>query len=138
LFTIALNIVLSVTLARPSAYGVSGLALAQSIVAMVEVFILVTVMLFRDRRLFDIRFWSGVWRIISVTGFSVVASFIMITLYPLGINDRGILTLGSKLLFIAGVTFGVHVAVSALFGLEEARPIFSRLRRIALKPIKLD
>ncbi len=138
LFTIALNVVLAYTLARPSAYGVSGLALAQSIVAMVEVFILATIMLLRDHQLFDARFWGGVWRIVSVTGFSVVASFIMITLYPLGINDRGILTLGSKLIFIAGVTFGVHVAVSALFGLEEARPIFDRLRKLALKPIKID
>jgi putative peptidoglycan lipid II flippase len=138
LFTIALNIVLSITLARPSAYGVAGLALAQSIVAMVEVFILVTVMLFRDYRLFDAYFWGGVWRIISVTGFSLVASFIMISLYPLGINDRGIFTLGSKLLFIAGVTFAVHIAVSALFDLEEVRPIFRRLRRLILKPVKLE
>jgi putative peptidoglycan lipid II flippase len=138
LFTIALNIGLAYLLSRPSAYGLSGLALAQSIVAAVEVFILVVIMLFRDHRLFDANFWSGVWRIISVTGFSVVASFIMISLYPLGLNDRGIFTLGSKLLFIAGVTFGVHVTVSALFGLEEARPIFSRLRKIILKPIKIE
>jgi putative peptidoglycan lipid II flippase len=138
LFTIALNIVLALALARPSAYGVSGLALAQSIVAMVEVFILSTVMLFRDYRLFDSYFWHGVWRIGSVTGFSVVASFIMISLYPLGINDRGIFTLGSKLVFIAGVTFAVHVGVSALFGLEEVRPLFKRLRRWILKPIKLE
>ncbi len=138
LFTIALNVVLAVTLARPSAYGVSGLALAQSIVAMVEVFILVSIMLFRDHRLFDAQFWGGVWRIISVTGFSVVASFIMITLYPLGINDRGIITLGSKLLFIAGVTYAVHIAISALFDLEEVRPIFDRLRKIVLKPVKIE
>ncbi len=138
LFTIALNVILAYMLSRRSAYGVAGLALAQSIVAAVEVFILGVIMLFRDHQLFDARFWGGVGRIISVTGFSVVASFIMITLYPLGINDRGILTLGSKLIFIAGVTFGVHVAVSALFGLEEARPVFARLRKIALKPLKLE
>ena len=138
LLTIALNVVLAYSLARPSAYGVEGLALAQSVVAAVEVFILSTIMLFRDHQLFDADFWGGVWRILSVTGFSVVTAFIMVSLYPLGINDRGILTLGSKLLFIAGVTFGVHVAVSALFGLEEARPIFDRLRKIALKPLKID
>src|SRR5206468_3171308 len=63
LFTIALNVVLAVTLARPSVYGVSGLALAQSIVAAVEVFILSAIMLFRDHRLFDMEFWSGIWRI---------------------------------------------------------------------------
>lgn len=140
LFTIALNIFLAVTLARPApdGYGVAGLALAQSIVAMVEVFILAAVMLIRDHRLFDLEFWSGVWRIASVTGFSVVAGFIMISLYPLGKYDRGVLTLGSKLLFISLVTFAVHVAVSALFDLDEVRPIFDKLRKLALKPIKLE
>jgi peptidoglycan biosynthesis protein MviN/MurJ (putative lipid II flippase) len=140
LFTIALNVFLAITLARPAprGYGVAGLALAQSIVAMVEVFILSTIMLKRDHRLFDAQFWGGVWRIISVSGFSVVAAFIMISIYPLGINDRGILTLGSKLAFISLVTFAVHVAVSALFGLEEVRPIFERLRRLVLKPVKFD
>lgn len=138
LFTIALNVVLAYTLSRPGAYGVAGLALAQSIVAAVEVFILGTIMLLRDHQLFDVQFWGGVWRIISVTGFSVMASFIMISLYPLGINDRGFLTLGSKLLFIASVTFGVHIAISALFGLEEVRPLFVRLRKLVLKPISTD
>jgi len=138
LFAIGLNIVLAVTLARPSAYGVEGLALAQSIVAVVEVFLLSVVMLFRDHQLFDGVFWSGVVRIVSVSGFSVVACFIMISLYPLGFNDRGILTLGTKLLFISGVTFGVHFIVSSIFGLEEVRPIVSRFKKIILSPIKAD
>ncbi len=137
LFVIGLNVFLAVTLSRPSAYGVSGLALAQSIVAAVEVFILSIIMLVRDPKLFDATFWGGVWRIVSVTGFSVVAAFIMISFYPLGINDKGILALGSKLLLIAGVTFSVHICVSALFGLEEVQPLFNRLRKIILKPIKL-
>jgi putative peptidoglycan lipid II flippase len=136
IFTISLNVILAVWLARPNRYGVEGLALAQSIVAAVEVFILGTVMLVRDHRLFDANFWSGVWRIISVTGFSVVAAFIMISLYPLGINDKGIITLGSKLIIITAVTFAVHVAISALFGLEEVKPIFKRVRRVILKPVK--
>jgi putative peptidoglycan lipid II flippase len=138
LVAIALNIFLAITLARPSAYGVAGLALAQSIVAVFEVFILSGVMLLRDHKLFDAAFWGGLLRIFSVTGFTVVAGFIMISLYPLGLNDRGFLTLGSKLAFISAVTFGVHVLVSALFGLEESRPIFTRLRKLMLKPVKLE
>lgn len=138
IFTIGLNVVLAVTLARPSAYGVAGLALAQSIVAAVEVFILSSIMLYRDHRLFNREFWSGVWRIISVSGFTVVAAFVMISIYPLGINDKGIITLGSKLFFIIGVTYAVHVGVSALFDLEEARPIFDRLRKLFFKPVKFD
>lgn len=138
LFIIAFNIILAYRLAQPEAYGVAGLALAQSIVAAVEVFVLSTIMLIRDRKLFDAAFWNGVLKIISVTGFSTVAAFIMITLYPLGLNDRGIVTLGSKLLLISGVTFAVHIAVSALFGLEEARPVIRRLKKIILNPIKFE
>lgn len=138
IFAIALNIFLAVTLAKPDAYGVAGLALAQSIVAAFEVFILSCVMLFRDHKLFNGVFWGGVLRIMSVTGFTVVACFIMISLYPLGINDRGLITLGSKLALITLVTFGVHIAVSALFDLEEVRPLFSRIRKLMLKPVRLD
>jgi putative peptidoglycan lipid II flippase len=137
-FTIGLNVILAYTLARPSAYGVAGLALAQSIVAAVEVFILSGIMLLRDHRLFDGEFWRAMSRIVSVTGFSVVAGFIMITFYPLGANDRGIITLGSKLAFIALVTFGVHIAVSALFELEEVRPIFARVKKIVFRPINAE
>ncbi|GAC1499872.1 MAG: murein biosynthesis integral membrane protein MurJ [Candidatus Saccharimonadales bacterium] len=140
IFTIGLNVILALALARPSplGYGVEGLALAQSIVSMLEVFILGSIMLFRDHRLFDIVFWSGVFRIISVTGFSVVASFIMISLFPLGLNDRGIITLGTKLVIISSVTFGVHLAVSILFGLEESRPVINRLKTIILKPLRIE
>ena len=138
IFVIILNVFLAYTLSRPNAYGVSGLALAQSIVAAAEVFILSVVMLVRDPKLFDANFWGGVWKIASVTGFSVVAAFIMISVYPLGINDKGILALGSKLLLIAVVTFSVHISVSAIFGLDEVRPLFSRLSKIVLKPIRLQ
>jgi hypothetical protein len=61
----------------------------------------------------------------------------MISVYPLGLNDKGIFELGTKLLLIAGVTFSVHVSVSALFGLDEVKPLFRRLRKIILNPIKL-
>jgi peptidoglycan biosynthesis protein MviN/MurJ (putative lipid II flippase) len=138
IFIIALNIVLALILAQKDAYGVAGLALAQSIVAAVEVLILSIIMLIRDHKLFDANFWGGVWRIIAVTGFSVVTCFIMISIYPLGLNDRGFITLGSKLLFIAAVTFTVHICVSALFDLEEVRPIIRRVKKIILSPVKVD
>lgn len=138
LFTIALNIALAYTLAKSTAYGVAGLAIAQSIVAAVEVFILAVIMIIRDPKLFDLKFINGLFKIMAVSGFTVVAAFIMISLYPLQINDTGFLTLGSKLLLIAGVSFAVHIGVSALFGLDEVKPIFRRARRIILKPIRID
>jgi putative peptidoglycan lipid II flippase len=136
LFTIALNIVLAYMLSRPTAYGVTGLAMAQSIVAAVEVCILAVIMLVRDHKLFNIEFWGGLMRILSVTGFSVLAAFIMISFFPLGALDKGFVTLGTKLGIISAVTFGVYVGISLLFGLEEAKPALRRIKKFILMPIR--
>lgn len=138
IFTISLNILLVYMLSRPSSYGLQGLALAQSIVAAVEVFILVVIMLIRDHKLFDADFWGGVVRIISVTGFSLVAGKIAVGYLPLGVEDRGFTTLGLKLLLITGITLTTHVIVSGIFGLEEIRPFFNWLKRVVLRPVKVD
>lgn len=135
IFVIIFNIILAYMLSRPTSYGLAGLALAQSIVAMVEVGILVIIMIIRDRHVFDMIFWGAMAKIVSVTGFSVTAAFATVTLYPLGINDRGFITLGTKLALITIVTFIVHIGISAVFDLEEVRPIFKRLRKIVYASI---
>lgn len=137
-FTIGLNICLSAYLAHPSVYGVAGLAMAQSIVAAIEVVILFVIMIFRDTALLDPKFWGGVFRIISVSGFSTLAAYILVSFLPLGVDDRGFITLGTKLLVISLVTFVVHITISWMFGLEEAKPIFAKLKRFILRPIKIQ
>jgi len=136
-FTIALNIFLVSMWARASSYGVAGLGMAQSVVAMVEVFVLATIMIYRDRKLLNRVFWGGCMRIFSVAGFTLVVGMIMVSLLPLGIKDVGV-SLGIKLFIIASVTFATHVLISGLFGLEEARPIFRWIRRLLFKPIKMQ
>ncbi len=138
LFAIALNVVLAYTLSRPDAYDVAGLAMAQSFVAAAEVVILFSVMLMRDHKLLNREFWSGLYRILSVTGFTIIAAFIMLTLLPLNTSDRGFITLGAKLSGIAFVTFLVHFGMSALFGLDEVKPILRKIRKTILTPIKIQ
>ena len=135
IFTIMLNVALAYILSRPSAYGVPGLALAQSIVATTEVIILFSIMLSRDHKLIDWTFWGSIAKIISVTGFSILAAYATVAVFPLGINDRGVVTLGAKLSLIAIITLGVHVAISAIFDLEEVRPLFKRVRKLIYKSI---
>jgi putative peptidoglycan lipid II flippase len=137
IFTICLNIVLAYWLTRPGAYNVEGLALAQSIVAAVEVTILSIIMLFRDRKLFDAPFWGGIFRIVSVTGFSLLAGYIAVSYLPLSGADSGFVMV-AKLCTIAGVTLATHVSLSGLFGLDEVRPFFNWLKRIVLRPVKVD
>ncbi len=141
IFAIALNIFLAWRLSRPDSYGVAGLAMAQSIVAATEVFVLSAIMTYKDVKLFDKEFLGGVWRIMSVTGFSVVTAYIMVQLFPLQIGDVGFMTLGVKLGLITSATAIVHVGLSSLFGLEEAEPVVRKLKqygKLILKPIKID
>lgn len=137
LFAIALNIYLAFTLVRQS-HDVASLAIAQSIVAAVEVLILGAIMLYRDRKLFDVEFWSGVARILSVTGFTILVAYILVTLIPLASADRGFIRLSAKLLAIIVPTLVLHIILSAIFGLEEVRPVLKKLRAIVLKPVRIQ
>lgn len=134
-FVIFLNILLAYSLSK--SYGVAGLAIAQSIVATIEVVILGVIMLSRDRKLFDKYFWSEMFRVISVTGFSLVAGFMAVQIWPLMSADKGI-TLLFKLSGITGITLGTHLFVSALFGLDEVKPVFNWIRRFALRPLRIE
>jgi putative peptidoglycan lipid II flippase len=137
IFAIALNIFLAITLSRKDAYGVVGLAMAQSIVAISEVVVLFVIMLVRDAKLIDRYFWGGLFKIISVTGFSLLVAFIMISLLPLGAHDKGI-TLGIKLGSIAGVTLSVHFLISWMFGLEEVGPILGWVRKVLFTRVRIQ
>lgn len=136
-FAILLNVILATTLARPSAFGIEGLAIAQSVVATAEVIILLIVMVWRDRTLLDGAFWDAVFRILSVTGFTVVTAYTMAHLLPLTSGDRGFMTLFAKLSIIAIPTALVHIGASYFFGLEEVRPVVRKLRTLILKPIRI-
>jgi putative peptidoglycan lipid II flippase len=135
---ILLNVGLAYRLSKPDSYGLQGLAVAQSIVAAIEVGILMIVMLKRDHKLFDTEFWSGIFRIVSVTGFSLVVGYVTVKFVPLSSGDRGFVTLGTKLCIIAFATMVTHVSLSGLFGLEEVRPFWRWVRRVMLRPIKVE
>lgn len=136
--SIALNIFLAFTLARPDMYGVSGLAMAQSITAGFQVTLLSIIMIRRDPKIFNADFWAAITRIISVTGFSILTAYTMVSLLPLEITDTGIITLGSKFFAISSVTLLVHLGISAVFGLTEAKVTIKKIRQLILKPIKIS
>jgi hypothetical protein len=95
-------------------------------------------MFWRDHRLFDSEFRSGVSRILSVTGFTILVTYIMVSLIPLGATDRGFIKLSSKLLAIVIPTLALHIWLSALFGLEEVKPVINKIRAIILKPVSIQ
>jgi putative peptidoglycan lipid II flippase len=138
LFAIALNIVLAFLLSRPTSYGIVGLAIAQSIVAAAEVVILMLVMIYRDRKLLDGAFWGAILKMLSVTGFAILTAFIMVSILPLQITDKGFVTLGAKLATIAGATSLVYLFVSWLFNLDEAKSVVKYTKDTIYKPLKVN
>ncbi|HOR23149.1 MAG TPA: lipid II flippase MurJ [Candidatus Saccharibacteria bacterium] len=136
LFVILLNIYLAYTWARPSSYGVVGLALAQATVAIVEIVVLTTVMVVRDRKIFDMVFFKFLTRVISVTGFTVAAAYLTVQFLPLSQQDLGFIIV-AKLTFIALVVFVVHTLISYMFGLSEAIAVKNRVKNIITKPVKI-
>lgn len=137
-FAIATNIALAYMLSRPQAYGVAGLAMAQSIVAAIEVAILSTIMVVRDPKLLDKNFASGVLQTLSVGGFTGLAAYIMVQIFPLTLSDTGVISLGSKLAAIAGVSILVHIVISSLFKLEEVKPVINKLKTLVLGRVKVQ
>lgn len=137
IFSIALNIVLAYFLSRPGAYGIIGLALAQSIVAVTEVVILLIVMIIRDTKLFTPKFLGALGQIFSASGFTVLVTYLAVNILPLASSDRGI-TILTKLTIIAGAGLLTHLAVSQIMRLEEAKPVVEKIRKIILRPVKIQ
>jgi putative peptidoglycan lipid II flippase len=137
-FAIALNIILVFALARSDTYGAAGLAMAQSIVAAAEVFVIGLVIVSRDRKIFNKEFWNMTVKLISVTGFTIVSAFIMISLFPLNLNDTGFFVLGGKLGLITLVVFSTHIIVSSMYGFEEGKMVLRKIKNLVYRPIKIQ
>lgn len=139
LFAISLNLVLAISLARPSAYGILGLPLAQVIVATTEVTILIIILLKRFPGTLDRPFLGAMWRMLSAFGITFWVTWILRReLFELGAQDRGFFAIIPKLALLCSIVTLVYMIVSWLFKLEEVEPIIAKIRTILFKPVRLQ
>jgi len=137
---IAVNVFLAVWLTRPGAYGIEGLAIAYSITAVLEVFILGTVL---SRRLggglFTLPFARSVARMVSAAGFSAFATYVFIAfLLPLRATDAGFFVLVPKFILIITVGLLTYLLFSYIFGVRESIPVVDRIKNTLFKPISIQ
>jgi putative peptidoglycan lipid II flippase len=135
LVTISLNIILAVTLVLYFGQGVFGLALAQSIVAIVEVVILFTIMNRRIKKLFDMAFFHAVSRMVSASGLAGIVCYIAVQIFPFTADERLLTTL-PKFFAITAITLTSYLFISKLFKLNEATPILQRASRFLFQQFK--
>jgi len=138
-FAISLNIILAITLARQTAYGIIGLPLAQVIVAAAEVVILIAILSRRFPGTLDRVFYGALWRMLSAFGITFWVTWLLRRqLFELGAADRGFLTIIPKLGLLCTIVLLLYVIVSWVFKLEEVEPIIAKLRTILFKPVRLQ
>ena len=130
LVSISLNIALAVWMTMYLNMGPYGLALAQSIVAFVEVMILFAVMSRRIPKLFDAVFIHAIARMVSATGFMAIVSYFSVATLQLAITDQSFLATFPKFALITIISFGAYLWFSSILKLEEPRPVIKTMSKL--------
>ncbi len=137
LFTIAFNVYLAYRLSRADAYGVSGLAIAASTTAALEVMTLLFIMKKRDHKMFDLDFFKGLMSILATAAFVSVGAFFFSIFLPLKPTDVSVI-LYVKISIIGLLTIALHIFVSWILGVEESKPVTAKIKKIILRPVKIN
>ncbi len=133
IFTISLNVALAILFSQRLNMGIYGLALAQSLVAVVEVCILFAIIGRRIPKLFDRKFVGGVVRtLLSAAAMSFVTVIALLITGP-AVADQGFGVLFPKFVFIALVSFAAYTYIGRLLKLEEAAGVIEQVKTIVKK-----
>lgn len=138
LVAVSLNIALAIWFVMGLQLWVYGLALAQSLVAIIEVSILFSVMATRIPGLFDVAFVHAVARMISASGLTGILCYGVLQFLNLTIQDQSFYATFPKFAVIVSISLAFYVLVSRLFRLKEANPIIDRVVALAFRQYKTE
>jgi len=140
IYAIGLNVFLAIFLVLPIGLGlgIAGLAIAQSVVAVVEVTILLSIMQKRHQKLFTLDLISVFARMLLAAVMSAFLMYGLIILFPLRATDVGFFALVPKFGVIVAATLIGYVLLSYLFRLGEPKPVVERALKIIFRPIKIN
>lgn len=133
---IILNVALSFGLS--SAYGVVGLAMAQSIVAAVETVALVLMLQQRLGTIGLASIWRGLSRMLIAGSIMAGVTYIVVSrVEPLYANDVGFTAVGPKFFNIVFIALASYLIPCYLLNLDEANKFVGKLKVQILKPLNL-
>jgi putative peptidoglycan lipid II flippase len=133
LFTIGLNITLAIWFTFGLGMGVYGLAWAAVIGSVVEITILFVLMSRRIKGLFDAKFINAIVRMASSAGFTAIATYIMVTIFPLNATDASFWVTFPKFMLVAAVAGVTYLVACWFFKLPEVQPILIRIQNFFFK-----
>ena len=136
IFAIGLTVGLSV-IAYFAGWGVDGLGLAQSIGALIEIIILLSILQKRSGgEILNSGFFKALGRILFATLICGCVAFSMTKFVPLMATDTSLVITIPKFALIAAVSFIAYVVASFFLNLPEAEPIINYIKKTLFKNLK--
>ncbi|MCL2444861.1 murein biosynthesis integral membrane protein MurJ [Candidatus Saccharibacteria bacterium] len=135
-FVVALNIGLAITFALRWGMGVYGMAIAQSITALLEVVILAVILGRRERGLLNQEFWRAGSKMVIASALAGMVAYGMTRMMPLLADEPSFWDTFPRFALIAGVSLGVYVGLSWLLKLEEMVPVVNRVKKAVARRAK--
>ena len=117
-------------------FGPEGLGYAQSIGALLEIFILLGILNRKsNRKLFNKSFWKGIWRMLIATAITGAVAYSMTKFFPLRSTDVSILATLPKFLLISLVSFIAYLIAGYFLDLPEVRPIVNKIKKLLFRNV---
>lgn len=118
-------------------FGVEGLGYAQSIGAVVEIIILLTLLHKRSGyQLLNRGFWRAFSRMLLATLICGCVSYALVKFMPLMASDTSLVITAPKFLLIAVVSMIAYLIASYCLNLKEATPIIAKIKKTLFKNLK--
>ena len=138
LVAIGLNIALAFLFVDIFQNNISGLAFAQSVVAVIEAVILLLILQKRLGHVITWKFVSASVRIGVATAIMGAVTYVMVRyVFPLRFGDVGFFTLAPKFIAILMVSGVAYVIAGLALKLSEAERIIDVIKKTIFKPLKL-
>ena len=133
---IGLTILLSIWFYM-SGFGVAGLGLAQSLGAIIEIIILLSILQRRSKnKLLNKDFWKAMTRIVIATVIAGCVAFSLTKFIPLMATDNSLVITIPKFFLISGISIVVYGIASFFLNLEEVKPVVAQVKKILFKNLK--
>lgn len=125
-FTVGLNILLAITLGRSSSLGIFGLALAQTISAIVEVFILIHFLKKHIEKLIDADTVKQITKMVLVAVANCAITWLAVKFIPLKASDAGFIIIVPKFMLTVAISLLSYLLMSYFAKIEESKPIIEK------------
>lgn len=132
LVAITINIGLAVIFTTIFKFGAYGLAWSQSITALVEVIILSIAMRFKVKGILDEQFMICFCKMVISATITAVICYSLVLKLPLRDSDKSFFVTFPKFCLISLASGLVYFGLSRAFGLDEARVISQKIKRLIL------